>query len=103
MMYIYNVTIHIEGHVESDWLLWIKSHIPEVLATNKFNKATLSRVIGHEEGGVTYAIQYWAQSKDDLESYYKDYAPQLQKDGDAKFGSAMIGFRTELQVLEEFE
>ena len=101
-MYIYNVTIHIEKHLEDKWLEWIKVHIPQVLAKQKFQKATLSRVLAHEEGGATYAIQYLAKSMDDLKSYYEEHAPALRKEGEELFGSAMIGFRTELQVLEEF-
>ncbi len=101
-MYIYNVTIHIEKQLEDQWLEWIKVHIPQVLATQKFQKATLSRVLGHEEGGATYAIQYQAKTIEDLNAYYAEHAPALRKEGEALFGSAMIGFRTELQVLEEF-
>jgi|SaaInl0LU_22_DNA_1037365.scaffolds.fasta_scaffold23550_2 hypothetical protein len=102
MMYIYNVTVHIEKQTEEQWLEWIRVHIPQVLATQKFQKATLSRVLAHEEGGVTYAIQYQARSREDLNAYYEDHAPELRKEGEAMFGTAMVGFRTELQILEEF-
>ena len=34
-MIIYNVTINVEDSIHSDWILWIKEHIREVLDTGK--------------------------------------------------------------------
>ena len=58
-MIIYNVTANIEESVHKEWLIWIKEHIPQVLATGKFDKATLTKVLVEEDmGGVTYSVQY---------------------------------------------
>ena len=70
-MIIYNVTISIDKSIQNDWLIWIKEHIPQVLATGKFIEAKLTKVLVEEEmGGVTYSIQYRAKSREALESYY---------------------------------
>ena len=59
-MYIYNVTINIQEGIQEKWLEWMKNeHIPEMLATGKFTKALMSRVMVEEEmGGFTYSVQY---------------------------------------------
>ena len=102
-MYIYNVTINIDESVHDEWLLWIKAHIPQVLATGKFEKATLTRVLVEEDmGGVTYSIQYRALSREALDAYYREDANTLRQDGLKKFADKMLAFRTELQIIEEF-
>lgn len=71
-MYIYNVTINIDESIHEEWLSWMKSHIPEVLATGKFIEAKLTRVLVEEEtGGVIYSVQYKAKSRKDLDDYYR--------------------------------
>ncbi len=102
-MYIYNVTIHIDQSIHNQWLVWIKEHIPQVLATGKFEKATLSRVLVEEEmGGVTYSIQYRSYSREALDAYYKEDAEKLRTEGMKKFADKMLAFRTELQIIDEY-
>ena len=59
-MYIYNVTVNIEETIHDEWVRWMnEEHIPEMLATGKFTKALMTKVLVEEEmGGVTYSIQY---------------------------------------------
>ena len=101
-MFIYNVTINIEESINKQWLNWIKEHIPEVLATGKFEKAVLTKVLAQEDHGVTYSVQYYASSRDKLDAYYKEDANRLRADGLQKFGDKMLAFRTELQVIDEY-
>lgn len=103
-MIIYNVTINIDESVHDQWLSWMQQkHINDVLATGKFFKAKLVKVLVEEEmGGVTYSIQYFANSKRNLESYYQEDALRLREEGLRLFGDKMLAFRTELEVLSEF-
>lgn len=103
-MIIYNVTTNIDESVHDQWLNWLKTkHIDEVLATGCFFKAKLSKVLVEEEmGGTTYSIQYFAESNDKLQEYYKTYAPKLREEGLRLFGAKMLAFRTELEVINEF-
>jgi len=101
-MYIYNVTINIEQTVHDEWLLWMKNdHIPDMLATGKFSKALMTKVLVEEEmGGITYSIQYTTDSKKTLERYYKEDAPKLRADSD-RFAGNFVAFRTELEIISE--
>ena len=101
-MYIYNVTINIQEDVHDEWVNWMrKEHIPDMLNTNKFTKALMTRVMVEEEmGGMTYSIQYTLESREMLQSYYEEDAAILrQKTG--SFAGKFVAFRTELQIVEE--
>jgi len=102
-MYIYNVTINIDDSVHDEWLIWMESHIPEVLNTGKFISAKFTEVLVEEEiGGKTYSVQYTANSKEDVEAYYKEDADELSIEALKKFGDKMLAFRTELKLIKEF-
>ena len=102
-MYIYNVTINIDDSVHQEWLMWIQTHIPEVLNTGKFISAKLTQVLVEEQmEGVTYSVQYTAKTREDLNTYYKEDANRLRTDGFKKFADKMLAFRTELKVINEF-
>ncbi|MCK5401548.1 MAG: DUF4286 family protein [Flavobacteriaceae bacterium] len=102
-MIIYNVTINIDESIHEDWLIWIKEHIPQVLATGKFIEAKLTRVLVEEEmDGKTYSVQYRAKSRKDLEAYYREDAERLRQDGLTRFSDKMLAFRTELEIVDEY-
>ncbi|ARV09905.1 hypothetical protein BTO05_09740 [Winogradskyella sp. PC-19] len=102
-MIIYNVTVNIEDSAHDEWLIWIKAHIPKVLATGKFDGATFSRVLVEEEmGGQTYSIQYRSYSREALDRYYQEDADALRQEGLKKFADKMLAFRTELEVVDTY-
>jgi len=102
-MIIYNVTINIDESIQDEWLLWIKEHIPQVLATGKFKEAKLTKVLVEEElGSVTYSVQYRAFSRESLDAYYKEDAEKLRNDSFRKFGDKTLAFRTELEIIDEY-
>ena|SRR6476620_8437489 len=100
-MIIYNVTSNIASDIHEEWLDWMQhTHIPEVLATGKFRKARLVKVLVEEEtGGETYAVQFHTESKATLEKYYQEDAPRLREETAKKFGDKVHSFRTELQII----
>lgn len=101
-MYIYNVTINIQEDVHEDWVNWMRTeHIPDMLNTNKFTKALMTRVMVEEEmGGMTYSIQYTLESKEMLQRYYEEDAAILRQKTGA-FAGKFVAFRTELQIVVE--
>ncbi len=106
-MIIYNVTILIERTRKSEFLSWMRDqHIPEVLETGLFNQAIFSKLITEldsENQGITYATQYYCENYDKLNTYYEKHADRLRKEGADKFGEDMLGFRTELEVVDIFK
>jgi capsid protein len=101
-MYIYNVTINIQEGIHEKWLEWMKNeHIPEMLATGKFTKALMSRVMVEEEmGGFTYSVQYTTKNKEMLQRYYEEDAAGLRAKT-KPFEGLFVAFRTELEIVSE--
>ncbi|PQJ80176.1 DUF4286 family protein [Polaribacter porphyrae] len=102
-MYIYNVTINVDETIHNEWLTWMETHILDVLNTGKFLSAKFTEVLVNEEmGGKTYSVQYTANTREDIELYYKEDADKLRIKGVKKFGDKMLAFRTELRLIKEF-
>ena len=104
-MYIYNVTINIEESVHQEWLKWMHGkHIPDMIATGKFKKALMSRVLVNEEmGGLTYSIQFTTDSKEMLKKYYQEDAERLRGEANRLFPNKFVAFQTELEVIHKIE
>ena len=100
-MLIYNVTVGIDKAVEQEWLIWMKEiHIPDVMATQMFVGYKMYKVLTSEDDGtISYAIQYSAQSLDDVDLYLEKFAPALREDVNKKFGEHQASFRTLLQEV----
>ncbi len=102
-MYIYNETSNVDESIQEQWLTWIKAHIPQVLATGKFEKATLTQVLVDEEmGGVTYSVQYRSYSRQALDAFLETDAEKFQNQAFKQFGNKVLSFRTELQIIDEY-
>ena len=95
--------MNIEESIQQDWLSWMKEvHIPEMLNTGKFSKALMTKVLVEEEmGGITYSIQYTADSKETLQKYYVEDAERLRRKVMELFAGKYVAFRTELAIISE--
>ncbi|OYU83447.1 MAG: hypothetical protein CFE24_11350 [Flavobacterium sp. BFFFF2] len=102
-MIYYNVTINIDQTVEQTWLSWMQNkHIAEVLATGLFQQARMVKIkTDQADGSTSYAVQYTADSMDDLDQYYREHAPRLREEGLQLFGDKMLAFRTELEHISD--
>ncbi len=100
-MYTYNVTIKIENHIRVQWIEWMqKVHIPEILATSLFSKASLHELLEPiDEEGYTFVAQYQTDSLDKYLQYIDEHAPILRQKGFDLFGNRFIAFRSLLQEL----
>ncbi|WP_299394659.1 DUF4286 family protein [uncultured Gelidibacter sp.] len=102
-MIIYNVTSNIDASIHDKWIVWIKEHIPHVLATGHFTEAKLTKVLVEEqEGATTYSVQYRAKSREALDNYYKNDADRLRQESLKMFGDKVLAFRTELELVDEY-
>lgn len=102
-MIIYNVTSNIDASIHNQWLIWIKEHIPLVLATGHFTEAKLTKVlVEDQEGSETYSVQYRAKSREALANYYKNDAARLRQEASHMFGDKVLAFRTELEIIDEY-
>lgn len=101
-MIIYNVTVKVDLDIHDEWLEWMKSkHIPDVLATGMFLSNKIYRVLDQDNSdGITYAIQYSANSMSDYFKYQQEYAPGLQKETADRYKDKFVAFRTLLKEVD---
>lgn len=102
-MILYNVTINIDNRVADEWLAWMKEvHIPEVMATTYFIKYQICKMLTEYEdnGGTTYAIQYFARHLADLEEYQRDYESDLQTKHHTRYPNQYVTFQSVLEIME---
>ncbi|MFD2918526.1 DUF4286 family protein [Terrimonas rubra] len=100
-MIVYNVTTKVDHSIAVLWLNWMKQeHIPEIIATGCFTHATILHMIETDEtDGLTYAVQYHAESKALYNRYIKDFATALSNKATSKWGNKYIAFRSVLQIV----
>ncbi len=87
--------------IHDAWLQWLQSeHIPDMLATGFFTKHLLVKLLDVDETeGATYAVQYFADSREAFDEYVATHAARLRKAGIEKWGENLIAFRTLMQVV----
>ena len=95
-MIVYNVTVKIDLEVHEDWLHWMQSkHIPDVMNTKKFSDHRMYRIMEEDQrDGITYAIQYFAESFSDIQDYQQEFAKDLQKEHTDRYKDKYVAFRT---------
>jgi hypothetical protein len=100
-MFVYNLTIKVHESIHTAWLQWLKEvHVPEVLATKCFTKATIVRLLeidGSESP--TYAVQYLAERKAAYNLYIEKYSALLRQKSFGQWSSKFIAFRSLMQVV----
>ncbi|GGK88926.1 DUF4286 family protein [Rufibacter glacialis] len=100
-MILFNETVNIDNTVAAEWLQWMQeTHIPAVMATTFFLKYQIAKVMDEEEnGGTTYAIQYYARHMEDLMEYHREHDKTMQAKMQAQYPGKFVSFRTVLEVV----
>lgn len=99
-MILYNVTIILEEDIHAAWLDWMQNiHIEQVMRTGCFASSRMLKVLESPNDGVTYCIQYVADSLDKYDEYQQKFAAALQKDYPAEFGNKFVSFRTVMEFI----
>jgi hypothetical protein len=99
-MFLYNVTVGVDKDIEEEWLQYMREiHIQDVLNTGLFVESKMYKVLhDQEDGTISYSIQYFARSIEDVQQYLEVFAPALIEEHRKKFHNRHIAFRT---LLEE--
>jgi hypothetical protein len=100
-MIIYNVTTKVERSIQNAWLHWLKEeHIPHIIQTGCFIDAVILHLIeADDEEGITYAVQYHAESTALYNRYIEKYAEEMRARAKNKWGDRIVSFRTVMQVV----
>jgi hypothetical protein len=100
-MIVYNVTVKVEAGIAPQWLQWLHSeHAPHMLATGCFYKFQVLQLLEVDDAeGLTYAIQYYAHTTADYETYLAQHATPLQQQAQARWGNRFVFFSTLMQIV----
>jgi hypothetical protein len=100
-MLLYNITIGIDAEIEQEWIAWIKeNHIPYVMATGLFIESKMYKVLhDQEDGTISYSIQYFAKSINEVTQYLEIFAPALIEQHRKKFMNRHVAFQTLLEEI----
>lgn len=103
-MIIYNITVNIHESAHDAWMNWVNNtYVPGILATKKFDKARMIKVLVEEEmGGITYSIQFETSDKERLAKFYEEDFDIFENEAKKLFGELMLTFKTELEVIKEY-
>ncbi len=100
-MILYNVTIIIEESIHEAWLKWMQEiHIGQVMDTGCFVSNRMLKVLDSPNEGITYCIQYVADSLDKYNDYKQKFATDLRADFPAEFSNKFVSFRTLMEFLD---
>lgn len=99
-MLLYNVTVGIDKDAEQEWLRYMKQkHIPDVMKTGMFLSWKMFKVLHDaEDGTISYSVQYFASSIEQVQQYLDVFAPKLVEEHRKQFHNKHVAFRT---LLEE--
>lgn len=98
---IYNVTTKVDLQIAVAWLQWLKEHhIKEMVATGCFTHAVILQLTEVDESdGLTYAVQFYADSQTLYNRYITEFSSGMQQDVLKKWGDKVISFRSVLRVI----
>jgi len=101
-MIIYNVTIKVSKSIADNWLQWLKEeHIPEVKGTGCFTNANILQLLEiDDDEGPTYAIQYFAESREKYDFYIENFADLMREKSYQKWGDQFIAFRSVMKIVQ---
>ena len=99
-MILYNVTIILEEDIHEEWLNWMRlKHIPQVMGTGCFASNRMFKVLESPNEGVTYCIQYVADSLEQYHEYQEKFTAALQADYPQQFTNRFVSFRTIMEFI----
>jgi hypothetical protein len=74
--------------------------IPEVMATGLFSDYRICHLLDQEEDqGITYVIQYTAETIEQYRQYEVRHAAALREASSTRFGPQCVAFRTLMAVI----
>jgi hypothetical protein len=100
-MLVYNISIKITPAIEKDWVQWQQQeHIPAIMATGCFVDYKFYKLLEQEEAeGITYIIQYFANTQQAYQQYINDTAPLLRQKALDRWGNQFIAFRSIMRTV----
>lgn len=84
-----------------DWLKWLRNeHLKEMMDTGLFISYRVLKVLDSPNEGLTYCVQYIADSVEKHNEYLKIHPNQLQSNVPSEFLNKFVVFSTLMEFIE---
>jgi hypothetical protein len=101
VMIVYNTTYHVDCAISGEFLDWMREHyLPQALEGGLVGEPRILRMMGHNEGGVCFALQLQAPSLAMLQRWNQAVGKRLHEQLTERFGDKVAGFTTFMESLE---
>ena len=77
-MYSYEVEMTVDDSILDGYIVWLKSHIQEMLALPCFTSCSLFRGTTSNEGSTLLRASYSYLNESDLQTYLEQYAENMR-------------------------
>ncbi len=99
-MILYNVTVILDEEIQQEYLEWLKQkHVPEVMKLSGFASSRILKVLDSPNEGVTYCIQYVADSREQYDNYLQHHAPALRNSFPETFTNKFVVYRSLMEYV----
>ncbi len=99
-MILYNVTCILDEEIHSDWLNWMRTkHLQDMMDTGCFVSNRVLKVLDSPNEGVTYCVQFIAETMEKYEEYQAKFAPALRADTTTRFADKLVKYRTVMESI----
>ncbi len=100
----YIVSVSVPNNRAVEWETWMKEkHIDDVMATGKFISAQLSRIhFPESDTHCGFSTLYIAENMDEYNDYRVNFAPALQADHAAIFGTSVSASRIVSEEIKKW-
>ncbi|SOD20464.1 DUF4286 family protein [Pedobacter xixiisoli] len=99
-MLLFNVTVIVEEASAADWLSWMKEvHIPQLMETESFVSHRLLKIVDSPNEGVSYCVQFIAESEEKHQSFLALHEKQFIADIYAKYPNKLVVFSTLMEFV----
>jgi len=100
-MIVYNDTYIIEDSTAPAWLKYMtETHIPAIMATGCFTSHKLLTVIDSPNEGVTYCVQFNADTIEQFNDYYNNHLYNFQELHQERFAERFVMFNTLMRTIQ---
>lgn len=100
-MLLYNITIGVDLDIEDEWIQWMKAvYIPTAMNSGMFVNSRLFKVLQDDtEGTVSYSVQFFAESIDNVQQYLEVFGPTLIEEHRQRYRNKHVAFQTLLEEI----
>ncbi|MCX7116320.1 MAG: DUF4286 family protein [Legionellales bacterium] len=100
-MVIYEVNLAINDEIYTEFRLWLKEHVNEMLQFQGFIKASILRPeLDEASAQEKLTIQYQLENRDNLERYFTEFAAKMREEGIKRFNDKFSATRRVFEVEE---